>query len=244
MKLQQVLALLTPYSLFISILYLFGFWSSFNVNVLEYIALSDVLKSAMTPLLYSALLVTVGFSIGNMLGMPLAKHLPAGGGQHLPVARYVRLAFKVMFWVLLSAIIYQIVFDSGNYRWFKVAALSMLIVPVIVGDARELEDYIPYKHVRVIVVNVLVAVAVYAFGWGAIDAKAAKTNEQDLKINGLEVEHQYVGWAGDYLFLWDNKNSTVIAKAKRTVDSIEFSVTEEKSIFERYTTINKPNKEI
>ncbi len=236
MKLQQILTLLTPYSLFISILYLFGFWSSFNVNVLEYIALTDVLKSAMMPLLYSALLATVGFSFGRMLGMPLSKSLPPGGGQHLPISKYIRWLLRLAFLSLVLAIIYQIVFESGNYRWFTVAALSMLILPVLVDDAGVIEDFIPHKNVRVVIANVLVAVAVYAYGWGAVDAKEVKSNEQNLKINGSKVEYKYVGWAGDYLFLWDTKSNTIIAKAKRTVDTIEYKVLEDKSIFERYFT--------
>ena len=236
---QHVLALLTPYSLFVSILYLFGFWSSFDVNILHYIAFTDVLKNAMTPLLYSALLVTIGFLIGNILGMPLAKSLPPGGGEHLPIARYVRWGLKLSFVSLLLAIVYQIFFVAGNERWFKVAAISMLIIPIIVGDAREIETYIPYKLVRVVIVNVLVSVVVYAFGWGAIDAKLVKDSGQQLKINGVSVDLKYVGWAGDYLFLWDNNDQSVIAKAKRTVDSVEYKIAEEKPMLEWFTTKEK-----
>lgn len=40
----------TIYSLFISVLYIFGYWSIFNLNIFEYIAISDVIKYSIKPL--------------------------------------------------------------------------------------------------------------------------------------------------------------------------------------------------
>ena len=188
----------------------------------------------MTPLLYSSLIVTAGFLTGSMLSIPLAKKLPPGGGQNLPSAKYFKWVFNIIIATSILAIMYQILFESGNDRWFKVALLSMFIIPAFVSDVRAVESYIPHRYVRIFIINVLVTVAVYAFGWGAVDANAAKTSQQYLKINGVSVEYKYVGWAGDFLFLWDNEAQTVIARAKGNVNSIEYKVIEKRSIFERY----------
>ena len=44
---------LSTYSLLISILYMFGYWSIFNLNIFEYIALTDIVKYSIRPLAIS-----------------------------------------------------------------------------------------------------------------------------------------------------------------------------------------------
>lgn len=44
---------LSTYSLLISILYMFGYWSIFNLNIFEYIALTDIVKYSIKPLAIS-----------------------------------------------------------------------------------------------------------------------------------------------------------------------------------------------
>lgn len=47
----------TIYSLFISVLYIFGYWSMFNLNIFEYIAISDVMKYSIKPLTFSLAII-------------------------------------------------------------------------------------------------------------------------------------------------------------------------------------------
>jgi hypothetical protein len=235
MDLQKVLALITPYSLLVSLLYLFGYWGSFGINILEYIALSDVLKSAMSPLLYSSLLLFIGFSIGNLLSVPIIKYMPPGGGKDLPEAKYFRWMFRGVMALIAVVIAYKIFFESGNYRWFSIAALSMVIIPSIVGNASYFENAIPIKQIRVLIINVFLSVSFYAFGWGAIDAELAKNNDNTLKINEVVSEYSYIGWAGDFLFLWNKSEATVITKAKSTIQSIERNVKNERPIIDLFS---------
>jgi hypothetical protein len=232
MNVQKLFTVLTPYSLLISLLYLFGFWSSFDINVLEYIAFSDVLKSAMYPLMYSSVFLLIGFSVGNLIATPLETVLPPGAGKDVPEAKYFRWLFRISWCVLLVIIAYVILFQAGNYRWYKVAFLLVIVMSYFVGDASFAESYIPIKRVRVVLVNVFTAVAVYSFGWGAVDANNLKHNDAELKLNGTISEYKYIGWAGDFLFLWDDSGKKVIAKSKSTIKSIERSVDRPKPIID------------
>lgn len=58
-KIKNYAYFLSIYSLLISILYIFGYWSIFNLNIFEYIALSDIVKYSIKPLAIS--LVTLIF---------------------------------------------------------------------------------------------------------------------------------------------------------------------------------------
>jgi hypothetical protein len=40
---------ITPYAILVALLYLWGSWSSFGINIFNYIALTDILKLALIP---------------------------------------------------------------------------------------------------------------------------------------------------------------------------------------------------
>ena len=228
----KIATLLAPYSLAVSLLYLSGFWGTFNVNVLEYIALSDVVKNAIVPLLYSSFFILAGITTGNVFILPIEKIMPPGGGADLPEAKYIRWFFNLMALLIFVVALYQIFFEVGNYRWFKVACLAFILLILFVGEASFAEQYIKQKHLRVIVVNSLTAILLFSFGWGAINAQEAKSSEQTLKINNVISKHIYLGWAGDYLFLWNKKEESVVTMFKSTVKQIERSIPKEKPIID------------
>ena len=227
----KIATFLAPYSLAVSFLYLLGFSGTFNVNVLECIALTDVVKNAIVPLLYSSFFILAGFIIGNVFILPIEKLMPPGGAD-LPEAKYIRWFLILMALSMFVAALYQMFFEVGNYRWFKVATLVFIPLIVVVGDASFAEQYIKQKHLRVLVVNSLIAVLLYSFGCGAIDAHKAKNSEQTLKINNVTSKHIYLGWAGDYLFLWNKKEESVVTMFKSTVKQIELSIPKEKPIID------------
>jgi hypothetical protein len=43
-KALKILPFLAPYAILICVLYLFGYWSSFGINILEFISFSDVVN--------------------------------------------------------------------------------------------------------------------------------------------------------------------------------------------------------
>ncbi|QPB83543.1 hypothetical protein CWC22_011315 [Pseudoalteromonas rubra] len=239
---QKFITFIAPYSLVISLLYLFGYWSSFNINVLDHIALADVIKSALYPLIYSSIFLIIGLTIGSLISTPLSKAMPPGGGADLPEAKYIRLLFNFMFLFMLALALYVIFFKVGNIRWYKVAALINIPVIVIIGNAEFASQYINHKQTRVLVVNILCIALLYSYGWGAVNAERAKNNEQTIKINGKPIKERFIGWAGNFLFLWDNSKQVVIAKSKSTIKSMELSVPAESAIFSFNNVEEKPNK--
>ena len=227
---QKILAVLTPYSLVVSLLYLFGYWSSFDVNILEYIAISDVIKSALTPLLYALIFVAFGVVLGNAVSMPITKYMPPGGGQHRPEAKYFRAILWLGLGLLSLAIFYVIFFQAGGSRWLRVAALSMVFIPFLIGDASFAKGYLKHDHLRILVVNILASLSLYSFGWGASDARSVKSDGYLVSINGKETDLTYIGWAGDFLFLWDQSKNSVVARSKSSIQFMEKAVESDKPL--------------
>ena len=59
-KIKQIIFFATPYAFLCATLYLYSFWSSFNINFLEYISIADILKIAICPIVGALLAFLVG----------------------------------------------------------------------------------------------------------------------------------------------------------------------------------------
>tara|TARA_B110001452_G_C15173735_1_gene407862 strand:+ start:137 stop:853 length:717 start_codon:yes stop_codon:yes gene_type:complete len=229
MDINKLLVLLAPYSLTVSLLYLFGFWSSFEVNILEYIAITDVVKHALSPLLASSIFIFIGLLIAQFVASPLKGILPAGGGRDLPEAKYVRGSFYIVGTLLLLATLYVIFFTAGNMKWLKVAILLQVPITVIIGTASFAEKYIEQPKFRIVVINSLFIVLSYAFGWGAQNAQSIIKSEETITINSKLLNQNYIGWAGEFLFLWDYSNNSITITHKSLITSIERTIPVDKT---------------
>lgn len=169
--------------------------------MLEYITLSDVIKNAMYPLLYSSIFLLLGLAVGQIISVPLSEVMPPGGGADLPEAKYIRWFFILITVCILSYALFVVFFEVGNLRWFKVAVLVFMPLLILIGNAEFASTYIPNKQVRIVVVNTLFAVLIFSFGRGAVNAEKSKNSLQGLKINGKVIEQKYIGWAGDFFFM-------------------------------------------
>lgn len=66
-KWLKVIYFSTAYGFVVSMLYLFGYWSTFGINILEYIEISDVIKLSIYPILTSVGVNVAGFAIGDFI---------------------------------------------------------------------------------------------------------------------------------------------------------------------------------
>ncbi len=232
---KKYLAILAPYSLLVSALYLFGFWGVFDINILEYIALADLVKAALYPLIYSSIFLVVGLFLGGFFAGSLSKSiLRPGGGVSFPEAAYVYWGLRLIEVFCVALSLYLVFFEVGGTRWVQVAAILTIPVCMWIGDARFAEEYINNRSLRVFVVLILTEVMLYSYGFGAFDAEQLKKSDREFKINGNVSKHKYVGWAGGFLFLWDSSKGTVLVKSASTINTIELSVSNRRAIVDRF----------
>ncbi|MFC1562333.1 hypothetical protein ACFL4Q_04985 [candidate division KSB1 bacterium] len=62
---KKYLWLAAPYFIAVGLLYLWAYWSSFGINILEYAALSDVVKVAIIPVGSAFFFILIGFILGE-----------------------------------------------------------------------------------------------------------------------------------------------------------------------------------
>jgi hypothetical protein len=74
------------YFVTLGVLYLWGYWSSFGIDILEYISVAEVLELMAHPVAYGFAAFALGAVVGSYFP-PLRRVFPAGGGRH-PTTRW------------------------------------------------------------------------------------------------------------------------------------------------------------
>lgn len=201
---------LAPYALVVSTLYLWGYWGTFDINVLDYIGLSDVVKAAVYPILSSF----TALAIGALMGEVLSPRIEPGGGAHTPIAKFVRKLAPVL------AIAYLILFVGialygGSIKWHLLPTLIALLVYLPVKETDLLAKEIPADGLRSIIIFLLILLGPYAYGHGRLEADdVIQGNKYRAVISALpttglvasrkaEERSRFVGKLGDRFAVYD-----------------------------------------
>lgn len=173
MGIKEIITFGTPYLIGVSAAYLFGYWGSFHVNVLEFIGLTDIAKLAVYPLLASSIFFLAGALFSEVIVSP---HLPPGGGADTPLGRLGnRYGRWLMALVVLVAVLFAI-YGPEPRKWFFVALLvSCLSIPLTHNE--QIIELIPDPRQRGTALFLLFALPALSFGYGkeqAYDIKVGK----------------------------------------------------------------------
>lgn len=68
LKGQHIVTIVVPYGIAVAICYLFGYWSRFGINALEYVGIGDVFKLSVFPMLITWASILLGGLLGALLG--------------------------------------------------------------------------------------------------------------------------------------------------------------------------------
>ena len=75
-NLKRIIYFAKPYAFIIALFYLYAFWNSFDINFLEYIAISDFLKLAFYPLVGTIIALAIT-NVGTGLFLCDSNYLKA-----------------------------------------------------------------------------------------------------------------------------------------------------------------------
>jgi hypothetical protein len=216
------------YSVAVGILYLWGYWSSFDINILEYISLTDIVKVTILPILSSFSIFVVGAVTGELMS---ASKLPDGGGVNTPTGQFSTRHKEGILAVYILCICLVYVFDSPH-KWLVLPVL--ISVPISIGLRKYgfLRDLIPGDSANRTIVFLLCTLPFYAYGHGLMKARTiidgiaykyleleasklpATISDQGLKDTKLK----FLGFLNNFVFLMPVGGKTIIV-AK--FDSIE-----------------------
>lgn len=229
-KTLKYLSFLAPYSVSVCLLYLFGFWSTFGINILEFISFSDVAKLGVYPIFVGFVAAFIAWNL-TLLVQRLRLHDMEEGQRVTRNKGIRRRMFYAAMPILLvwAALVVRLYIRSHPQFWQMLALLVGFILVSFIPVIERLKPIIPNLIVRVVVIGVVVILPPLSFGIGKSDAHMIKAGKrikvvstQIFKEQGSDVfknkrllegqeQLKFVGAAGDYLFFLTMDNATIIA---------------------------------
>ncbi len=207
------------YFVTIGILYLWGYWSTFDINILEYFSLADVLKATAYPIVSAFIFTAVGAVIGEFLVSP--NKLPSGGGRDTRVGRFLRAIAPLLVLAYVLSTIGLFMFGPAE-KW-RILPMLLAFPPYLLSKERGfLATLIPHDSPRSVIIFLLAALPPFAYGHGRLQATAiAKGTDYKYVVSpveGLDLSSdtkpdrqlRYLGHAGDFLFLLHPVKAVVV----------------------------------
>lgn len=226
-KQLPIISLIVPFGILVSLLYLFGYWSTFGINILHFAALTDVIKLAIYPLFISAVLSFAGLYFQALVRGQFSETEPSKVFIELkpPAIRWVSIIASVSMIATIAVL-------HGNGFALSIAGVFLaFIVNINIGPLPVLKPFLPNPVIRQFASWAILVVLFSSFGRGRQDAeeilkgkdgKVVSTaifkgkGTEEFKSKGLLEKHEtlkYLGAAGDYFFfLTPDNTETIIAK--------------------------------
>jgi len=218
---KKYLVVVIPYSGILSFLYLYAYWGSFNINVLEFISLSDLAKLALFPFVASFISLSLGMIVGQFLTW---KVFPPGGGANTPLGRAARKYWYVLILLNMVIILFVLILENEPHRWFT-AALLFSLYSVGFTDFKFAIELIPNPSTRGFILFLAVLALGMAFYIGKNEAYLVKTgyghNLIDVERSKLPIRSDeknpvsYLGHVSDFFVFYESLTKNIIfVKAK------------------------------
>ncbi len=155
--------------------YLFGYWGSFNINVLEFISFADMAKLATYPLLIAFIFL---FVTAFIILLFHTFSLPPDEGVHIKKMRkFGRKHWRILTIFLSLIIVLLAILVPEPDNWFYVAGL-IPIYSVHLGQSKLLIELIPNRENRLACLIVLLSLPGLAFAMGRHQAFDIKTGDE------------------------------------------------------------------
>jgi hypothetical protein len=220
-RLNGYVPIASLYAVVCGTLYLWGFWSTFEINILQYIGLVDLAKAAAFPLVSAVASVTVGSLIGQLTA---GRILPHGGGEGTAVGTFLRRRTRVLLGIYV-ALMLSVLFVQTEGKWLVFGVMLSVIPSYVLANRGVLIDVIPDDGLRGTVVSTLCLLICAGFGFGRVRAADIVTGSEYFVVDQASIAHvagvrgslagelKYLGHAGDYVFLLAPDSTIEILRA-------------------------------
>lgn len=219
----KLLYFATPYAFSVSLAYLYGYWSTFDINIFEYISFADVIKLSLFPILISMW----AFAIGILLR--IVKDIDTSTTNNTKSTWEDRwlIGWK-KYMIMMSLVIYMVLMSGLNYLWLILPfVISMWITDTIfrLVDMGRLFPYLSYAT-RYTILYFLIVLLLGSFAHGKINAHdilighktqfVSTSIFKDKTLFAGDGKLKFLGIAGSYMIFLSNDNSmSFIIKAEQ-----------------------------
>jgi hypothetical protein len=217
---SKYISFATPYAFVVASLYLFAFWGSFKINILEFVGFSDLVRLALYPLAISLILYLPGIALSQLVP---GSSLPPGAGGATVIGRFGLKHWRILVAVDIVIVLAVALLVNHPEKWMMTAALvSFLSTPFTHLDV--FVALIPNPRARGSILFLLIFVLGLAFAAGKLQAYAITQGRAaylvDVQSSGLQLVADggglsYVGCLAGNFVLYENATKRIVfAKGK------------------------------
>jgi hypothetical protein len=215
LPISKYLSFVTPYAFVVASLYLFAFWGSFKINILEFVGFSDLVRLALYPLAISLILYLPGVALSQLA---TGNSLPPGGGADTAIGRFGLKHWRILVAMDIVIVLAVALFLNQPEKWIVIASIvSFLSAPLTHLDA--FVALIPNPRARGSILFLLIFVLGLAFATGKLQAYAITHGRAaylvDVQSSGLQLaektsELSYVGYLSENFVLYENGTKRIV----------------------------------
>ena len=217
-KIKLILFLATPYGFLCAILYLYSFWSRFDINYLEFITLADLLLVSIYPIFGTLISVVAGALMVRVI--PDKKNISKKqADRRLVIGSLCIIGIAIEFGILWG----------WHSLYFFLPALIALWSSV------PLEKYLLSKHVNVPgrILMFIILIPLLSYGIGAQKSQGILQNQsvryakisqfKNIELFGKQSQIKFIGFGGKHYFFISEDNSNLYIVDSENIPLLELS---------------------
>lgn len=215
------------FSVISAVCYLWGYWGTFDIEIINHIELSELAVLAAVPLLGIAVMTLVSISLASILRIDL-RNDPARSNNTSGLGSFIR-PEAIYILSLLGIII--IVVLGGVAQWLLLAIPFSFFTTTFIVFNNIFESKKINKRDLFFVVLVATLLPSMAFGYGKTKGlliEQGLSYKNIISANNLSIEensdYRYLGAIGEQAFILDGNNNNKIIIALQQLQPLVFAL--------------------
>lgn len=207
------------YFVTVGVLYLWGYWSTFNVNILEYLSLADIIKSTAYPIASAFVFMVLGAAIGEVLADD--SSLAPGAGRNTPTGKFL-LRFYPWLVVIYAIVTIALLVLGPVDKWLALPVLFAMPAYLYFRRLGLFNNVLRHDSARSLAIFLMATLPTFGYGHGRIRAQeivdGVKFEYAISPIENVSVVNdaspgqrpRFLGHAGDFIFFLEPMQGTLV----------------------------------
>ncbi|MGA4618723.1 hypothetical protein ACTM71_02390 [Citrobacter portucalensis] len=208
---------ISAYLLFSSASYLWGFWGHFEVNIFNYIGVSDIIKSVIWPMAITLVmyLIQVAMNVYNSPKPNSTLKLSGLSGEQKAKNILSHSYLLIMLLIVVGAVVYTLATGNKMQRYAAVGWIIAVIVFCATMKNSELMDYIPFKN-KTLTYSIIIFMPVLFLTRGVSEGERILSGKDTFIIESKSLcpgtensKYRYIDVISDKAFALSLKDNSI-----------------------------------
>jgi len=220
------------YFIVVGVLYLWGYWGAFGINVLEYASIADIVKTTAYPVATAFAF----FAIGTIIGGALTNtELPEDSSPESRFWSFVFRHINIIGTIYLIGV-YLLFHFGPEKKWLILPILLTLPIFMATAKFKELQSILPNNRARYVFAYLIISLPFFSYGQGRLNAvdviegrnysyiiESTNDAKSQESPSTTKSRNRYLGQFNDYLFLYNPEEQTTSITRFEHINSIQIA---------------------